>query len=348
MAFDPVRDAILNSPERTSYGSNPFGDDDFEEIEGGPPSASGDFKVPSSGHANSNYSRDSPERSGDFYVAAETPGSTSTTLSSSNNIANNARPPLPNRQSSIFSLLSPEPQDIHGDDGRPRTGYFDDDDDENVGEATAQSPQEQQQDVTVEHDARSTTLHNESSEHLQPQVEEAHEEEEEAIPKEPVKRGRLYQPHGRVNGPAPTSLYTPYTREEYLFYTNHSNSRNTLRKDASTSLLPVESGLRSPLSTIDTKGKGREVPSEMMDPSMPNDYLVCPKYEELPSLHPSLVLEPLSKKRLESGNKNTASNGTSGNGGANGTPSSPNKKRKRNSLSEVNTSAEGTQVAAFC
>lgn len=182
MAFDPVRDAILNSPTRISY-ADPFDDEarhfdmnhdhgDHEVIVEDGAAASrpansnnnSGFKAPeriSTSHAYSEeiyspgtrsaYSYGAPETPGGLTVPP-TPGTAASTEDSNGPGDRRIGSSSGRRQSSIFSLLSPEPpSDDNYASSRPgsrsnNNGYFSNFTTEEEGEAAvAASPQEYEQ-----------------------------------------------------------------------------------------------------------------------------------------------------------------------------------------------------------
>lgn len=151
MAFDPVRDAILNSPERTSY-ADPFEDENDEAHHMNHDHGHGreagardlpSFKAPERISTSHNFEDVYSPGTRSSYGAPETPGGLtvpptpgSSTIGGNGSIIGEdgrigSAGGLPNRrQSSIFSLLSPEPpNEDDGNGSRPgsrnNNGYFD-------------------------------------------------------------------------------------------------------------------------------------------------------------------------------------------------------------------------------
>lgn len=137
-----------------------------------------------------------------------------------------------------------------------------------------------------------------------------------------IKRLLPYNPnpHTRVNGPPPASLYIPYTPEEYAFYSDPKNSRNPLRGSSNNTRK-----LRRIVADVDVE--------ETHDHPVPEDIDICPKYANPRyPLHPSLVPDlirytPKAKPQPSHNNNNNSSN----------------KRKRGNGQPE-----ESTQVAAHC
>lgn len=349
MAFDPVRDAILNSPERTSY-LDPFDEAELED-------AGSFFRAPEAVSTLHTGGSDSPDRLfNQSYSTAETPGGltvqpTPGTASSEDGRLNSAGG---QRTSSIFSLLSPEPPADGDEDPQSsrHNGYFD-------SFQKADSPQQYEQPVptiskqiynepelarqkpaanssdirqglkaslTVDtsNGARSSSSRPTSSSSSAGPKRQPTPAAAPLVNREPVKRGRPYAPYKR-QGPPPPSLHIPITPEELAFYRNPANCKNPLRDGVQVSGRsppPVRESLRQ-----DMKGKGRAPTAP------PEDVEIAPQYVEPSALPPALQPGPVMRRR--------PSLGRNGSG-----PGSP-KKRKRDSFAASPVTGEGSQVAAF-
>lgn len=156
---------------------------------------------------------------------------------------------------------------------------------------------------------------------------------------EPAKRGRLYAPFKRVNGPPPKSLYIPFTPDEYEYYTNPANCRNPLREGSG---IGVGSETRqSREDSPDSKGKGKAAEEY----TLPSDIDIAPGYAPPTELDPSLLPEPIVRPPKASSRPGSR-NGSGGNGG----PGAAAKKRKRDSIpnNDIATTKEYTEVASHC
>lgn len=369
MAFDPVRDAILNSPERTSY-ADPFDEPDLnqEAAAAAASGAGGSFKAPdtintsrtsrsySPGTAHSHLSYAPPDTPAGLTVPL-TPGAASSTEDGRLGSAGG------HRQSSIFSLLSPEPP-TEGSSSHfesRNNGYFDD-------YPSAASPQQYdqalpnntsttsqlQQDLTedaarfrpTEQPSDTMRAHrkslsieipngNSSRSNSRPIPSSSTDSDARRQPsahaasppppiiREPVKRGRPYAPYKR-QAPPPPSLYVPITPEELAFYRNPANSRNTLREGVK--IVPRSPPAVRESFRQDMKGKGRAPTAP------PEDVDISPQYVEPSPLPPSLQPGPIARRR-----PSLSRNGSGG--------SSP-RKRKRDSLPiAAPITGEGSQVA---
>jgi hypothetical protein len=329
MAFDPVRDAILNSPERLTY-DDPFAEPGVGESEGGD-----SFKAPTTGRTGSLRASDSPERpssASNSHLAdlAQTPGgdySFPPTPGGSFGSSSYGQPALTpgtactaQRQSSIFSLLSPDPpaETTHNS----QQSYFDSLRETNFSE---QGERADATESLVDPPPAASTSKTVSK--LKPSlaVETAVLPAPASI--EPIKRGRPYAPVRRINGPAPQSLYIPLTAEERAYYLDPANCKNPLRTGVSVAARPP------PVDGYNRKGKGRAVD----EPDLPDEIDIAPRYREPSPLHPSL--EPGLIQQSKGNRPALTRNGSSG---------SPSKKRKRISVSDTRTLSEYTAVAAHC
>lgn len=361
MAFDPVRDAILNSPERTSY-LDPF--DEAARLEEGAlgattvNSTNGSFKVPDDRLPTSrNGSSHSPDRLfSQSYSTVETPGGLTVPPTPGTATSEDGRPTTASgqRTSSIFSLLSPEPPADESEESHSsrHNGYFDDFQKADSPQAydrpvptvskqiyhepelARQKPTSSQLDskqglkasLTVEstNGGRSGSSRPTSSSSSAGPRRQPTPSAPPPIIREPVKRGRPYAPYRR-QGPPPPSLHIPITPEELAFYRNPANCKNPLREGVQVSGRsppPIRESLRQ-----DMKGKGRAPTAP------PDDVDIAPQYVEPGPLPSSLQPGPIVRRR-PSFRRNRSSS------------SSP-KKRKRDSFAGSPVTGEGSQVAAF-
>lgn len=359
MAFDPVRDAILNSPERASY-LDPF--DEAALVEGGAAgpstvSSSSSFKAPERISTSHNGGSHSPDRLfSQSYGTVETPGGLTVPPTPGTATSEDGRPSTAGgqRTSSIFSLLSPEPPADESEEAQSgrHNGYFDSFQKADSPQAydhpvptaskqiyhepelARQKPNSGQSDsrqglkasLTVEptNGVRSgSSKPTSSSSSAEPKSQPT----PRALPpiiRDPVKRGRPYAPYRR-QGPPPPSLHVPITPEELAFYRNPANCKNPLREGVQVSGRsppPIRESLRQ-----DMKGKGRAPTAP------PEDVDIAPQYIEPGPLPPSLQPGPIARRRPSLARNRSGS-------------SSP-RKRKRDSFAASPTTGEGSQVAAF-
>lgn len=358
MAFDPVRDAILNSPERASY-VDPFDEAELPESGGGLTASSSSFKAPD--QIPSLRDSSSPARlHTQGYSTVETPGGltvppTPGTTTSEDGRLNSAGAGGPQRTSSIFSLLSPEPPADESEDAQSsrHNGYFDD-----FQKATSPQSFDQhavpttskqiyhepdlakQKHTRTSSDSKQTLRASlvvetsngggQSSSRPPPSSSSSTGARGQSIPavappivREPVKRGRPYAPYKR-QAPPPPSLYVPITPEELAFYRNPANCKNPLREGVHVSGRSpplVRESLRQ-----DMKGKGRAPTAP------PEDVDIAPQYAEPAPLPPALQPGPVVRRRPSLPRHNSGS----------GSP----RKRKRDSFALAPVTGEGSQVAA--
>ena len=330
MAFDPVRDAILNSPERTSY-ANPFEVNGDEEEEDEEKKANTDFKAPDRATAATRTaeSSNSPERSTRVSAEiAQTPGRSpppTPTRRAGNFDGHKSFPER--RQSSIFSLLSPEPQ--------ASSIYIERSDNHNFNNYIKQEEPEELKEEELAQDQQEGTSSQGAAIVLAEDVKSITDENTPLAA--PIKRGRAYHPHGRLNGPAPVSLYTPLRKTEVAFYKDLANCKNPLRIGTQLAgRLGKGNGLEGSLQNggnSDFKGKSRAV--DTMMPQHLGTVGMAPRYRQSSPLDPSLVPDPVI--RVQPGPKRDRSSSIS-----------PGRKRKRESTSEAIVSGEGSQIAAHC
>lgn len=278
---------------------------------------------------------------------------------------------VPHRQSSIFSLLSPEPPAAI-DDGLqevPQSSYFDGP----SGSLRAEPEEAEEQQPaapTSRGNGKATRAPTSASasasalsrppstaspvagpstgrDRLKPSLVVETQRQSSSSPSaarpapapaptEPVKRGIPYMPGRRINGPAPRTLLIPLTQAEREFYLDPSNCRNPLRRGvqvSSRTALP-------PNGAHDVKGKGRQDalgPPPEGPPMLPDDLEIAPRYREPSPLDPAFEVDLVYMRKTPDGPRPGLARSGSG---------SSAKKRKRTSVSEVQTSTEYVAVAA--
>lgn len=350
MAFDPVRDAILNSPERLTY-DDPFDEQDDGQVGVGGSGGEGKngklqngqvddggFKAPASATvrpgSTSLRANDSPERpplstsnaanlvkTPGEYSFPPTPGGSYGSASYGQSVLTPGTAHAAHRQSSIFSLLSPEPP--LDPEPTSQQGYFD-----QLRESSVHAVNGSGGD-SVEPFTRfdaSTSAAVAQSSKLKPSLAVETSARLKITP-EPTKRGRPYAPVRRINGPAPQSLYVPITAEQRAFYLNPANCKNPLR-------IGVSVATRSAaVDGYNRKGKGKASD----EPELPEEIDIAPRYREASPLPAALELGFIQRPSSE--RPPLVRNGSSG---------SLSKKRKRNSISDSKASTEYTAVAAHC